>query len=179
MAEPGAPRTHRLYGELAVAKALGIEVPSVRDRLERGSSLRGWPPEHPDNTVGAWLIDADFADLKEPRKIGEKGLPSFTGDFPPLGPLPGPGTSQGDPLANLSVQHELARSETQVMEDLSKQLAQIRRENRKLKAILVTAQEALAGAHAAEATSAKALDAMLAAEVVALGDEEVSESSGS
>ena len=84
MPEPGVPRPHRVYPEQQVALALGIKIGSLRERIERGASLRGWAPDDPGNPLGVWLVDADYADANEPRVAGA-AIPSFTGPLPPLG----------------------------------------------------------------------------------------------
>ena len=84
MPEQGVPRPHRVYPEQQVALALGIKIGSLRERIERGASLRGWAPDDPGNPLGVWLVDADYADANEPRVAGA-GIASFTGPLSPLG----------------------------------------------------------------------------------------------
>jgi hypothetical protein len=81
VAEAGAPRLQRVYRAEAIAKALGQHVQSVRERIERGASLRGWKPKDPGNTLGLWLVDANYADAHEPD-IAAARLPSWQGLLP-------------------------------------------------------------------------------------------------
>jgi hypothetical protein len=176
--EPRVPRPHRVYPEQQVALALGIKIGSLRERIERGASLRGWAPDDPGNPLGVWLVDADYADANEPRVAGA-AIPSFAGPLPPLGPPArhrrvGSGGVGNDPLEDKGVQLELARAETAVeregrlsaqLADRTRQLEQSQRDVRKLRALLVTSQEALVAAH-------KHADTILAAEVVSFGEDQ-------
>jgi hypothetical protein len=89
MPEPSL-RDQRVYRADDVAAALGKTMQAVKDRVQRGASLRGWSPRQPGNTLRLWLVDADHADAHD-AGIAGAGLPSGHWPLPPLG---GP-----DPLA--------------------------------------------------------------------------------
>jgi hypothetical protein len=83
--EPAALPSQRVYRADDVAEALHRTVQSVKDRVERGASLRGWSARDPANTLRVWLVDADHADAADPE-IASAQLPSGYWPLPSLGP---------------------------------------------------------------------------------------------
>jgi hypothetical protein len=86
--EPVALQNQRVYRADDVAATLHRTMQSVKDRVNRGASLRGWAPKTPGNTLRLWLVDADHADANEPE-IAKAQIPSGRWPLPPLGPAPG------------------------------------------------------------------------------------------
>ena len=86
--EQAALPEQRVYRADDVAEALHRTVQSVKDRIKRGASLRGWSALDPANTLKVWLVDADHADSTNPE-IASAQLPSGFWPLPALGPLTG------------------------------------------------------------------------------------------
>ena len=86
--EPAALPEQRVYRADDVAETLHRTVQSVKDRIKRGASLRGWSALDPANTLKVWLVDADHADSTNPE-IASAQLPSGFWPLPALGPLTG------------------------------------------------------------------------------------------
>jgi len=91
----------RVYRADDIAVALGRSLQSVKERIERGASLRGWSPKDPGNTLRLWLVDADHADVHDPG-IAAAQLPSGHWPLPPLSPVPVFGSVPG---ASSSIEH--------------------------------------------------------------------------
>ena len=87
MPDPGDLQPQRVYRADAVARALGHSVQSVKDRIQRGASMRGWAQRDAANTAGLWLVDADHADAHYPE-IAAAQLPSGRWPLPLLSPTP-------------------------------------------------------------------------------------------
>jgi hypothetical protein len=86
MPEPVPLQEQRVYRGDDVAAALHRTMQSVKDRISRGASLRGWGPRTPGNTLRLWLVDADHADANDPE-IAKAEIPSGHWPLPPLGPV--------------------------------------------------------------------------------------------
>ena len=109
------------------------------------------------------------------ERLSRRSLaPCLRWDLPPGTGGRASGGVGNDPLEDKGVQLELARAETAVeregrltaqLADKTRQLDQSQRDVRKLRALLVTSQEALVAAH-------KHADTILAAEVVSFGEDQ-------